>query len=157
MLTGDLSAIIIGNLPWWCEMSGAPQRSSIALDGQSWEEKIERMAETTIDQDVRIVAGVPSWTQVLLERILDIARVKDHLGRGLAPPATCTCMVGSAFAPYRDAFDRMMPPGIHYHRNLQRQRRVLRHPRPAWVQTTCCLMLDYGIHYEFIPFSPGSS
>ena len=77
----------------------------------NWEEKIERMAKTTIEQDVRIVAGVPSWTQVLLERILDISG-KDHLGE-VWPNLQLYMHGGVCFAPYRDAFDRMMPPGIH--------------------------------------------
>ena len=99
VLTGDLSAIIINNLPWWCEWRRTPARS-IALMA-SWEEKIERMAETTINQDVRIIAGVPSWTQVLLERILERTG-KNHLGE-VWPHLQLYMHGGVAFAPYREA------------------------------------------------------
>ena len=100
VLTGDLSAIIINNLPWWCEFRRTPARA-IALMA-SWEEKIERMAETTIDQDVRIIAGVPSWTQVLLERILERTG-KAHLVE-VWQYLQLYVHGGFSIAPFRHAF-----------------------------------------------------
>ena len=150
VLTGDLSAIIINNLPWWCEWRRTPARS-IALMA-SWEEKIERMAETTIDQDVRIIAGVPSWTQVLLERILDRSG-KDHLGE-VWPHLQLYMHGGVAFGPYREAFDRMMPPGIHYIETYNASEGFFG-IQDRLGADDMLLMLDYGIHYEFLPFTPG--
>ena len=150
VLTGDLSAIIINNLPWWCEWRRTPARS-IALMA-SWEEKIERMAETTINQDVRIIAGVPSWTQVLLERILERTG-KNHLGE-VWPHLQLYMHGGVAFAPYREAFDRMMPPGIHYIETYNASEGFFG-IQDRLGADDMLLMLDYGIHYEFIPFSPG--
>ena len=150
VLTGDLSAIIINNLPWWCEWRRTPARS-IALMA-SWEEKIERMAETTINQDVRIIAGVPSWTQVLLERILERTG-KNHLGE-VWPHLQLYMHGGVAFAPYREAFDRMMPPGIHYIETYNASEGFFG-IQDRLGADDMLLMLDYGIHYEFIPFAPG--
>ena len=67
---------------------------------------IARMATTTMAQDVRIIAGVPSWTQVLLERILEISG-KNHLGE-VWPHLQMYMHGGVSFDPYRDAFDRIM-------------------------------------------------
>jgi hypothetical protein len=150
VLTGDLSAIIINNLPWWCEFRRTPARS-IALMA-SWEEKIERMAETTIDQDVRIIAGVPSWTQVLLERILERTG-KSHLGE-VWPHLQLYMHGGVSFAPYRGAFDRMMPSGIHYIETYNASEGFFGIQDQLGADDML-LMLDYGIHYEFIPFAPG--
>lgn len=149
-LTGDLSAIIINNLPWWCEWRRTPARS-IALMA-SWEEKIERMAETTIDQDVRIIAGVPSWTQVLLERILEKSG-KHHLGE-VWPHLQLYMHGGVAFGPYREAFNRMMPPGIHTIETYNASEGFFA-IQDRLGADDMLLMLDYGIHYEFIPFSAG--
>ena len=150
VLTGDLSAIIINNLPWWCEWRRTPARS-IALMA-SWEEKIERMAETTIEQDVRIIAGVPSWTQVLLERILERSG-KSHLGE-IWPHLQLYMHGGVSFAPYKDSFDRMMPPGIHYIETYTASEGFFGIQDRLGAEDML-LMLDYGIYYEFIPFSPG--
>ena len=147
-LTGDLSAIIIGNLPWWCEWRRTPARSIALLS--DWEEKIERMAATTIEQDVRIIAGVPSWTQVLLERILEISG-KNHLGE-VWPHLQMYMHGGVSFAPYREAFDRMMPPGIHTIETYNASEGFFG-IQDRLGADDMLLMLDYGIHYEFIPFS----
>ena len=149
-LTGDLSAIIINNLPWWCEWRRTPARS-IALMA-SWEEKIERMAETTINQDVRIIAGVPSWTQILLERILEKSG-KAHLAE-VWPHLQLYMHGGVAFAPYREAFDRMMPEGIHYIETYNASEGFFG-IQDRLGADDMLLMLDYGIFYEFLPFQPG--
>jgi hypothetical protein len=150
VLTGDLSAIIINNLPWWCEWRRTPARS-IALMA-SWEEKIERMTESTINQDVRIIAGVPSWTQVLLERILERSG-KAHLGE-VWPHLQLYMHGGVAFAPYREAFQRMMPPGMHYIETYNASEGFFG-IQDRLGADDMLLMLDYGIHYEFLPFTPG--
>ena len=67
---GDLSAIIVKNLPWWAELRRTPSKE-IALMSE-WESKIEKMALSTIEEDVYILAGVPSWTMVLSNKILEI-------------------------------------------------------------------------------------
>lgn len=151
VLTGDLSAIIINNLPWWCEWRRTPARS-IALMA-SWEEKIERMTETTMDQDVRIIAGVPSWTQVLLERILERSG-KAHLGE-VWPHLQLYMHGGVAFAPYREAFERMMPPEMHYIETYNASEGFFG-IQDRLGADDMLLMLDYGIHYEFLPFTPGT-
>ncbi len=149
VLTGDLSAIIINNLPWWCEWRRTPARS-IALMA-SWEEKVERMAETTMNQDVRIIAGVPSWTQVLLERILEKSG-KRHLGE-VWPHLQLYMHGGVAFAPYREAFERIMPPGIHTIETYNASEGFFG-IQDRLGADDMLLMLDYGIHYEFLPFTP---
>ena len=148
VLTGDLSAIIIDNLPWWCEWRRTPSRS-IALMAD-WEEKIERMARSTIEQDVRIIAGVPSWTQVLMERILDLSG-KDHLGE-VWPHLQLYMHGGVSFDPYRDAFDRIMPPGIHTIETYNASEGFFS-IQDRLGANDMLLMLDYGIHYEFLPFA----
>ena len=132
----------------WCEFRRTPARS-IALMAD-WEEKIERMARSTIEQDVRIVAGVPSWTQVLLERILDLTG-KDHLGE-VWPHLQLYMHGGVSFDPYREAFDRIMPPGIHTIETYNASEGFFSIQDRLGAEGML-LMLDYGIHYEFLPFA----
>ena len=150
VLTGDLSAIIINNLPWWCEWRRTPSRSIALME--DWEEKIDTMARTTLEQDVRIVAGVPSWTQVLLERILELAGA-NHLGE-VWPSLQLYMHGGVSFAPYREAFDRIMPPGIHTIETYNASEGFFGIQDRLGAEDML-LMLDYGIHYEFLPFSDG--
>ena len=74
--TGDLSGLATQLIRWplteiW---SPGPQ---IALEGH-WPTKIERMAEACLDQDIRFISGMPSWTLVLFNRVIELAREKGR-------------------------------------------------------------------------------
>jgi hypothetical protein len=145
---GDLSAIIVKNLPWWAEIRRTPSRE-IALMSE-WEEKIERMALSTIEQDVYILAGVPSWTMVLANKVLEITG-KDNL-KDVWPNLELFMHGGVSFDPYREQFQRLIPdPTMNYVETYNASEGFF------GIQDTpkqeMLLMLDYGIFYEFIPMS----
>jgi len=144
---GDLSAIILNNLPFWVELRRTPKKKIALMD--QWEEKIEKMANATIHEDVSILAGVPSWTLVLLKRILEITG-KDSIME-VWPNLELFMHGGVNFEPYREQF-----------------KKVIKNPKMNYVETynasegffgiqdtpeknELLLMLDYGIFYEFIP------
>ena len=66
---GDLSAIMISNTPFWANMMKTPDSSIMLMS--NWEEKIEKICETTIKEDVRCLAGVPSWFLTVIHKILE--------------------------------------------------------------------------------------
>jgi hypothetical protein len=145
---GDLSAIIVKNLPWWAEIRRTPSRE-IALMSE-WEEKIERMALSTIEQDVYILAGVPSWTMVLANKVLEITG-KDHL-KEVWPNLELFMHGGVSFDPYREQFQRLIPdPSMNYVETYNASEGFFGIQDTA--ETEMLLMLDYGIFYEFIPMS----
>src|SRR5690606_34065905 len=69
---GDISAVIIQNLPVWAQIARTPSLETALMS--EWEEKIERMAKETLHENVISMAGVPTWTFVLLQRILALSR-----------------------------------------------------------------------------------
>jgi hypothetical protein len=145
---GDLSAIIVKNLPWWAEIRRTPSKE-IALMSE-WEEKIERMALSTIEQDVYILAGVPSWTMVLANKILEITG-KENL-KEVWPNLELFMHGGVNFDPYREQFQRLIPdPSMNYVETYNASEGFF------GIQDTLAremlLMLDYGIYYEFIPMT----
>ena len=108
---GDLSAIIVKNLPWWAEIRRTPAKEIALLS--EWEDKVERMAQSTIKQDVKIIAGVPSWTMVLASRILEITG-KSNL-KEVWPNLEMFMHGGVNFEPYREKFNRLIPdPSMNY-------------------------------------------
>ena len=80
---GDLSAVLMQNTPFWGHWLRTPELSIALLD--EWETKIEKLAETTIPENVTSISGVPTWTLVLIKRILEITG-KQNFKRGLAKP-----------------------------------------------------------------------
>lgn len=146
---GDLSAIIVKNLPWWAEIRRTPAKE-IALMSE-WEEKIDRMAESTIKQDVYILAGVPSWTMVLANRVLEISG-KENL-KEVWPNLELFMHGGVSFDPYREHFHRLIPdPSMNYVETYNASEGFFG-IQDQVDSDELLLMLDYGIFYEFIPMS----
>lgn len=143
---GDLSAIIIENLPFWVEMRSVPNNKISLMD--EWEEKLEAIATTTIKEDVTSLAGVPSWMLVLSKKILEKTG-KNNLHE-VWPNLEMYMHGGVSFAPYRKQFEKLLPnKGFTFLETYNASEGFF------GIQDTqaheLLLMLDYGIFYEFIP------
>lgn len=146
---GDLSAIIVKNLPWWAEIRRTPAKE-IALMSD-WEEKIERLAESTMNEDVHILVGVPSWTMVLANRVLELSG-KSNLNE-VWPNLELFMHGGVNFEPYREAFKKLIPsPNMQYVETYNASEGFFGIQDDV-TNNSMLLMLDYGIFYEFIPMS----
>lgn len=143
---GDLSAIIVRNLPWWAEIKRTPSKE-IALMS-NWEEKIEKMAQSTIEEDVVILAGVPSWTLVLLNRILEITG-KRHI-KEVWPNLELFMHGGVKFEPYRAEYEKLIPGHMRYVESYNASEGFFG-IQDQLDSNELLLMLDYGIFFEFIP------
>ncbi len=145
--TGDLSAIIIRNLPIWVEIRRTPVIETALLD--NWEEKIEKIARETMREDVRCIAGVPSWTLVLFKRILEITGKSNMLQ--VWPNLELFMHGGVSFRPYRAQFEALIPsPTMNYLESYNASEGSFGIQDRRGVDDML-LMLDYGIFYEFIP------
>lgn len=144
---GDVSAVIMQNLPFWAEYIRTP-RLETALMG-NWEEKIERLAQETLKENVTSIAGVPTWTVLLLQRITELAGARSITD--VWPGLEVFFHGAVSFVPYRDVFAQLIPsPHMRYWEvynasegffGIQDRSRA----------NDMLLMLDYGIFYEFIP------
>lgn len=146
---GDLSAIIIKNLPFWAEYLRTPDLS-IALMSE-WEEKLEKMARSTILEDVSNISGVPSWTLVLLKRILEITGKKNI--HEVWPNLELYIHGGVNFTPYREQFKKFIPSVKMNYMETYNASEGFFGIQDDLNKGDMLLMLDYGIYYEFLPMS----
>lgn len=147
--TGDLSAIILKNLPWWVEMKRTPSKETALMS--DWESKIEKMALETIDDDVRILSGVPSWTLVLCHRILELKQTRNLLD--VWPNLELFMHGGVSFEPYRKEFQKIIPSNkMHYIETYNASEGMFAF-QDRLEADDMLLLLDHGIFYEFIPMS----
>ena len=144
---GDLSAIILKNMPWWAEIRRTPAKE-IALMSE-WEEKIERLAHSTIEEDIYILAGVPSWTLVLCNRVLEITG-KSHL-REVWPNLELFMHGGVNFEPYRGQFEKLIPFNDMNYVETYNASEGFFGIQDDFEKNELLLMLDYGVFFEFIP------
>ncbi len=144
---GDLSAILIQNLPGWVEFMRTPNLQIALMD--EWESKIEKMAEATILHDVTNISGVPSWTLLLFKRVLEITG-KKHLLE-VWPNFELFIHGGVNFAPYREQFLRILPSDAVNFLETYNASEGFFGIQDRIHADDMLLMLDYGIYYEFIP------
>ncbi len=143
---GDLSSIIINNLPFWVEMKRIPEKNIALMDG--WEKKIEAMAQSIKHEDVTTMAGVPSWTLVLLRRVLEITGKNDI--SEVWPNLQLYMHGGVNFGPYADQYKSIIHlPNMRYYQTYNASEGFfgIQHEGEA---DDMLLLLDYGIYYEFI-------
>lgn len=145
---GDVSAIIMENLPAWIELIRTPGLSIALMD--EWEEKIEKIARVTSAENVTNITGVPSWTLVLLKRILEITG-KSNI-KEVWPNLELFVHGGVSFLPYKEQFERLIPGEMHYLETYNASEGFFG-IQDRMNADDMLLMLDYGIFYEFIPLS----
>jgi len=144
---GDISAVMTRNQPRLSSFLRAPS-TSIALM-EDWEEKIEAMAKKTISQKITSIGGVPTWTLVLIRRILEMTG-KDHLGE-VWPHLELYMHGGVSFEPYRQLFHQLVPlDSLKYYQSYNASEGYFGYQFENEADDMM-LALDNGIYYEFIP------
>jgi hypothetical protein len=142
---GDVSAIIIQNLPMWAEFFRAPNVSIALMD--EWESKLEKLADTMVNENVTSVAGVPSWMLVLLKRILERSGAKTI--KEIWPNFEVYFHGGVSFGPYKEQFKQLFGSDKVSYLQLYNASEGFFGIQDQPNSDEMLLMLDYGIFYEF--------
>jgi hypothetical protein len=143
---GDVSAIIIQNLPMWADFFRAPDVSIALMD--EWESKLEQMALSMMDENVTSLAGVPSWMLVLLKRILEKKNVSTV--QEVWPNLEVYFHGGVSFTPYKEQFIKLFGNNNVNFMQLYNASEGFFGIQDQMKSDEMLLMLDYGIFYEFI-------
>ena len=144
---GDVSAVIMSNLPFWAQLARTPSLE-IALMSE-WEAKIERMAASTIEENVTNIVGVPTWTVVLLQRILEITG-KRYIHE-VWPNLEVFIHGAVSFDPYEAVFKKLAPSQKMNYLETYNASEGFFGIQDQNTSRDLLLMLDYGIFYEFLP------
>ena len=144
---GDLSAVLIKNLPLWAEFYRTPETSITLMD--NYEEKIERMAQATLNVNVTSISGVPTWTVVLAKRMLEMTGKSNLLE--IWPNLELYVHGAVNFTPYREQFKKLIPSTGMYYLETYNASEGFFGIQDQPNSEEMLLMLDYGIFYEFIP------
>ena len=143
---GDVSAVIMHNLPIWAQFIRTPSLETALMS--DWEAKIERMARETMDENVTSIAGVPTWTIVLLQRILEIKKASHILE--VWPNLEVFFHGAVAFGPYRNLFKELIPSDKMRYMETYNASEGFFGMQDQPDSDELLLLLDYGIFYEFI-------
>ena len=142
---GDLSAVLMQNTPFWGQWLRTPELSIALLD--EWEVKLEKLAVTTSKENVTSLAGVPTWTLILLKRILEITG-KKYIHE-VWPNLELYINGGVSFVPYRKQFDEIIGKPINYLEVYNASEGFFAaQEKPE--DEGMLLYTDHGIFYEFM-------
>ncbi len=143
---GDLSAILMQNSPFWGQWIRTPELSVALLD--EWENKIEQLAQITANENVTSLAGVPTWTLLLLKRILEI-KGKTTI-KEIWPNLELYINGGVSFVPYKEQFDKIIGKPINYLEIYNASEGFIA-GQQAPNDDGMLLFTEHGIFYEFMP------
>ena len=143
---GDLSAVLLQNAPIWSGLVRVPELSIALMD--EWESKIEMLAQSTIQEPVTSIAGVPTWTLVLLKRILQITGKKTI--KEVWPDFELYMHGGVSFTPYQAEFKKIIGGDCNY-LEIYNASEGFFAAQDRMNEEGMLLFLDHGIFYEFMP------
>ena len=146
---GDLSAIMIDNLPFWAELSSTPS-SKVSLISE-WEKKVRAIINESINQNVTSFAGVPSWMLSLLQQVIQQTG-KDNILE-IWENSEVYFHGGVSFDPYRNLYKNLFPSKDFKYFEIFNASEGFFAIQDQNNSSELLLMLDYGIFYEFIPTS----
>jgi hypothetical protein len=144
---GDLSAILIENMPMWAEFSSTPS-NKVSLMSE-WESKLAAIISETKTENVTSFAGVPSWLLVLMNRMLAESGKENLLE--LWPNLEVYFHGGVSFEPYKEQYKKLLPSDQFKYYEIYNASEGFFAIQDLNYSNDLLLMLDYGIFYEFIP------
>ena len=150
---GDLSAIMIDNLPFWAELSSTPSSKTSLIP--EWEDKVKAIIKESMNQKVTSFAGVPSWMLSLLQQVIEKTG-KDNILE-IWQDAEVYFHGGVSFEPYRNLYNKLFPSKDFKYFEIFNSSEGFFAIQDQNRSTELLLMLDYGIFYEFIPVNGSES
>jgi hypothetical protein len=144
---GDVSAVIMQNLPVWAQFIRTPSLETALLS--NWEEKIEKLARETAKENVTNIVGVPTWTILLIQKIVELENKNNILD--VWPNLQVFFHGAVSFGPYRALFKSLIPSDKMVYWETYNASEGFFGIQDQRNSEDLLLMLDYGIFYEFIP------
>ena len=143
---GDLSAVLMQNTPFWGNWIRTPELKIALMD--EWENKIEMLATATMLENVTSVSGVPTWTLVLFQRILELTGKQNM--KEVWPSLELYMHGGVSFHPYKEQFKKLIGDDVQYLEMYNASEGFFAaQDKPN--SEGMLLFLDHGIFYEFMP------
>lgn len=145
--TGDISAILMKNLPFIVKMARTPEEIALLPD---WEEKLQKLSDYAVKEDIRAFLGVPSWMLVLLKKIVaDTGKQLPDLWKNLE----VFFHGGVSFTPFREQYEKLIPTEKMRYWETYNASEGFFGVQYSNKSKDLLLLLDNEIFYEFLPVS----
>jgi hypothetical protein len=148
--SGDLSGINANKVPYWLRGYYKPGVEIARIP--NWDERIDKIAQNAADWDIGFMAGIPSWIQLMLERVMDYHKL-DNIHE-IWPNLGLYVSGGVALGPYKTSMNKMMGKPLAYIDSyLASEGFIAFQNRPDADRNAMAMILNNGIYFEFVPFN----
>jgi phenylacetate-coenzyme A ligase PaaK-like adenylate-forming protein len=142
---GRLSGIVAHYVPKYLQRNRMPSWETNCID--DWDTKVEAVVDETINEDMTVISGIPSWVQMYFEKL------KERSGKTVSelfPNFNFFIYGGVKFEPYKNKFEALIGKKIDYIELYPASEGFIAY-QDSQVHKGMLLQLDSGIFYEFIP------
>jgi hypothetical protein len=146
---GDLSGIAVNEVPWWVRNRYFPLRDLALIS--DWEEKIQRLASRSLEEDIRTIGGTPSWLLLFFERLHALKPKTSGRLAEYYPNLELLVHGGVNFAPYRQRFDGLLLGSHAETREVYPASEGFIALADRGPGEGLRLLLDNGLFFEFVP------
>ena len=144
--TGRLSGIVNHEVPAWLRTNQLPSYAVNCIE--EWEEKLERIVDETLQQDMRLISGIPPWVQMYYERLLERSGKRTILE--LFPNYSVFVYGGVNFEPYRGKLEELVGGRIASVETYPASEGFIAF-QDSQEEKGLLLNADSGIFFEFVP------
>tara|TARA_R110002111_G_scaffold254330_1_gene319923 strand:- start:5675 stop:7201 length:1527 start_codon:yes stop_codon:yes gene_type:complete len=148
-LEGEISGISASNIPSWFRGYYKPGEEISQIE--DWDERVQRIAERAKDWDIGALSGIPSWIELMLQKVIDYHNLNNI--HEIWPNLQVYTSGGVAFGPYEKSFNALLgKPITVIDTYLASEGYIATQVRPE--TDAMQLNTDNGIYFEFVPFKP---
>jgi hypothetical protein len=148
---GDLSGIAAARVPFWARPYIYPPRELALI--ADWEKKIELLSHGILDEDIRVIAGTPSWLLIFFERLFALKPEREPRLAAFSPNLELIIHGGVNFAPYRPQFEALLAGSHAETREVYPASEGFIAAQDRGPGEGLRLIPDNGLFYEFVPLA----
>lgn len=142
---GRLSGIVAHYVPGYLQKNRLPSWETNCIE--DWDTKVDAIVEETIDENMTLISGIPSWVQMYFEKLI------ERTGKPIAeifPNFNFFVYGGVNFEPYKNKFESLIGKKIDYVELYPASEGFIAY-QDSQKESGMLLQLNSGIFYEFIP------
>ena len=142
---GRLSGIVAHYVPQYLLKNRLPSWETNCIE--DWDTKVDAIVEETIDEDMSVISGIPSWVQMYFEKLI------NKTGKTISeifPNFNFFIYGGVNFEPYKNKFEALIGKKIDYIELYPASEGFIAF-QDSQTEPGMLLQLNSGIFYEFIP------
>jgi GH3 auxin-responsive promoter len=146
---GDLSGIAAARVPFWARPYIYPPRELALI--ADWEKKIEVLSRGILNEDIRVIAGTPSWLLIFYDRLFALKPEHEPKLAAFFPNLELIIHGGVNFAPYRPQFEALLAVSHAETREVYPASEGFIAAADRGPGEGLRLIVDNGLFYEFVP------